>query len=128
MSLLTRFHCNYNGVLIGHSPLQVIISFRIGWRRSFNSFTLCYQSIISSGQLIGPYAELRCVYGPCYGRVGLLYFKCTDFSEKEDWTTGTNTFQYTFGTPVSSAPYYHLRYHLYCFMQCADYTHCLIGR
>ena len=128
VSLLTRFHCNFSSVLKGHCSLQVIISFRIGWRRSYSSSTRCYQSTISSGQLIGPYAELRCVYSPCYGRVGLLYFKCTDFSVREDWTTGTNSFQYTFVTPGSSAPYYRLRYHLYCFMQCADYTRGLIGR
>ena len=128
MSLLTRFHCNCSSVLIGHFPLQVIISFRIGWRRSFSSNTRCSQRTISSGQLIGPYAELRCVHSPCYGRVGLLYFKCTDFSVKEDWTTGTNSFLYTFVIPVSSAPYYPLRYHQYCFMQCADYTRGLIGR
>ena len=129
MSMLTRFHCNYSSALIGHSPLQVIISFRIGWRRSFSDETECYQSTISSGQLIGPHGELECVYNsPCSGKVGLLYFKCTDFSVKEDWTTGTNSFQYTFVTPVSSAPYYLLRYHLYCFMQFAVYTHGLIGR
>ena len=87
---------------------QVIITFRIGWRRSFSSSTFCTQSTISSGQLIGINGYLECQHR-CYGRVGSLYFRCTDFSTNEDWTIGTNSFQYTFPIPSISPRYYQVR-------------------
>ena len=90
------------------SRFQVIITFRIGWRRSFDSSTFCDQSTISSGQLIGIDHYLECQDG-CYGNVGSLYFRCTDFSTNEDWTIGTNSFQYTFPIPRISPRYYQVR-------------------
>lgn len=88
---------------------KVTISFRIGWRRSYGSGTRCDQSTISSGQLIGPSGNtLDCREG-CYGTVGSLFFRCTDFSVNEDWTTGTNSFQYTFKVSHSSRRYYEVR-------------------
>ena len=87
---------------------QVIITFRIGWRRSYSSYTFCDQSIISSGQLIGINDYLQC-RDRCSGRVGSLQFKCTDFSTNEDWTIGTNSFQYTFPIPSILPRYYQVR-------------------
>ena len=88
---------------------QVIITFRVGWRRSFSlSSTFCSQSTISSGQLIGINDYLQC-RDRCYGSVGSLLFRCTDFSINEDWTIGTNSFQYTFPIPSISPRYYQVR-------------------
>ena len=86
----------------------MIITFRIGWRRSYDSSTFCDQSVINSGQLIGINDYLSCSRR-CYGDVGLLRFRCTDFSINEDWTIGTNSFQYTFPIPVMSPRYYQVR-------------------
>ena len=87
---------------------QVIITFRIGWRRSYDSSTSCDQSTISSGQLIGIDDYLKC-QDRCYGNVGSLKFSCTDFSVSEDWTIGTNSFQYTFPIPSISPRYYQVK-------------------
>ena len=87
---------------------QVIITFRIGWRRSYSYRTFCTQSTISSGHLIGINGYLKC-RDRCYGNVGSLVFKCTDFSTNEDWTIGTNSFQYTFPIPSISPRYYQVR-------------------
>lgn len=88
---------------------QVIITFRIAWRRSYDSYTFCDQSTITSGQLIGVSGYLQCQDG-CSGNLGNLYFRCTDFSTTEDWTTGTNSFQYTFPISILSRRYYQVRY------------------
>ncbi|XP_015760399.1 PREDICTED: uncharacterized protein LOC107339598 isoform X2 [Acropora digitifera] len=90
----------------------VVITFRIGWRRSFSYRTFCTQSTISSGQLIGINGYLQC-RDRCYGRVGSLLFRCTDFGINEDWTTGTNSFQYTFPIPSVSPRYYQVSYEGY---------------
>ncbi|XP_078378906.1 integrin beta-like protein A [Oculina patagonica] len=87
----------------------VIITFRIGWRSTYNSFTFCDQSTINSGQLIGINDDLEC-RDRCSGSVGKLLFRCTDFSTNEDWTTGTNSFQYTFPVPAYLPPYYQVSY------------------
>jgi len=86
----------------------VIVTFRIGWRRSYDYSTFCDQGIINSGQLIGINDYLICQDG-CYGNVGSLLFRCTDFSVNEDWTIGTNSFQFTFPVPVMSPRYYQAR-------------------
>ena len=87
---------------------QVIITFRIGWRRSYNSDTFCDQSTISSGQLIGINGYLQC-RDRCDGSIGSLQFRCTDFSANEDWTIGTNSFEYTFPIPGILPRYYQVR-------------------
>ncbi|KAL9963573.1 hypothetical protein ACROYT_G027096 [Oculina patagonica] len=89
----------------------VIITFRIGWRRSWDSNTFCNQSTINSGQLIGIDDDLEC-RDRCFGSVGNLLFRCTDFSTTEDWITGTNSFQYTFPVIVPDylPPYFQVSY------------------
>ena len=87
---------------------QAIITFRIGWRRSYNSYTFCDQNTISSGQLIGINGYLQC-RDRCLGNIGSLQFRCTDFSTNEDWTIGTNSFQYTFPIPSILPRYYQVR-------------------
>ena len=86
----------------------------MGWRRSSSRYTLCDQNTINSGRLIGFRDYLECRSG-CYGSVGVLYFKCSDFSVHEDWTTGTNSFEYTF--PVSSSRYYEVRFVIIEYLQ-----------
>ena len=78
---------------------QMEISFHISWRRSSGSGGSCSSSTVQSGQLIGG-GSLSCQSG-CSGTVGSLQYKCTDFSETEDWSYGGNTIYYTFPSAQS---------------------------
>ncbi|KAL3881494.1 hypothetical protein ACJMK2_027926 [Sinanodonta woodiana] len=78
---------------------EVEISYRVSWTRS-RSF--CDQTTISSGTLISTGDEMKCFVN-CNGTMGVLFFKCTDFSVTEDWTTGRGSIVYKF---PSSNSYY----------------------
>ena len=72
--------------------------FRIAWRRSYQR-TYCDDDVKESGELIGPSdaGTLNCV--DCSEdkiRVGDVYFYCTDYSETEDWSSGTRSYSFTF--------------------------------
>ena len=75
------------------SFIQIIITHRIGWRRTFSSATFCDESTIASGRLIGQGGTLQCRTG-CSGGLGSMQFQCTDFSETEDWSSGQRTYTY----------------------------------
>ena len=81
--------------------IQIEISFRIAWRRSFNDNLFCNQSTIDSQALIGT-GSLSCTSG-CNGTLGNMSFYCTDYSEVEDWTAGGRTYQTTISTPEFEA-------------------------
>ncbi|KAK3579265.1 hypothetical protein CHS0354_033343 [Potamilus streckersoni] len=76
---------------------QIKISYRLSWRRSYSSDHFCDSSHISSGDLRPGEGSLICSRG-CIGTVTELAYRCTDFSETEDWTTGTRTFLYNLTT------------------------------
>ncbi|KAK3599694.1 hypothetical protein CHS0354_037165, partial [Potamilus streckersoni] len=76
--------------------MQIEITYRVSWRRSANSH-LCNNNDIISGQLLPGEGSLDCFQG-CTGTMTSLNYHCTDFSESEDWTTGTKTFLYNLPT------------------------------
>ncbi|KAL3837113.1 hypothetical protein ACJMK2_022494, partial [Sinanodonta woodiana] len=74
------------------------MTYRMSWRRSFSSNHYCNSSHSSSNELRPGEGSLICSQG-CSGIVTDLAYRCTDFSETEDWTTGTRTFLYNLTTP-----------------------------
>ena len=74
------------------------ISHQISWSRSGDSF--CDDTTITSGTLIGPGGNLECQVG-CFGTVGSMQYYCTDYSETEDWSTGSRSYSYTFTSGVT---------------------------
>ncbi|XP_048590560.1 uncharacterized protein LOC116611783 isoform X3 [Nematostella vectensis] len=99
---------HFRGAMISWKPANasditdktVTIITRIAWRRSYSGCG-CDQNTIASGNLIGPSGSLTCRFG-CSGSVGSMRFKCTDYSEQEDWTSGQTIYDYTF--PSSTNP------------------------
>ncbi len=70
------------------------VFFHVSWRRSHGPRGYCDQSVVDSGYLIGG-GDLTCQYG-CSGIIYSMAYRCTDFSEVEDWSFGENRFTYTF--------------------------------
>ena len=93
--------CTYAVYICYILYVQIEISFRIAWRRSFDDNLFCNQSTIDSQALIGT-GSLSCTSG-CVGTLGYMSFYCTDFSEVEDWTAGGRTYQTTIFTPEFEA-------------------------
>jgi hypothetical protein len=75
--------------------IQMEITFRISWRRSFNSLAYCDQSTIVNDQLIGTNGNVQCEQG-CSGTISDVRYRCTDFSVEEDWSFGERVVTYTF--------------------------------
>ena len=75
--------------------IQMEITFRISWRRSFNSLAYCDQSTIVNDQLIGANGNVQCEQG-CSGTISDVRYRCTDFSVEEDWSFGERVVTYTF--------------------------------
>ena len=53
----------------------------------------CDDSTIASGQLLSDGNNMACFEG-CKGSPGSLAFRCTDYSEADDWTSGRNSVIY----------------------------------
>ncbi|XP_076095373.1 uncharacterized protein LOC143066264 [Mytilus galloprovincialis] len=89
---------------------EILITFRVSWRRSFNEGTHCDANTKLKNQLIGSdTGDMVCLQGCRYGSfrsniIGSMRFYCTDFSDQEDWTSGESTLVYTF--PESSNHFY----------------------
>ena len=81
-------------------PDQVIIAYQVSWRRSVYN---CDNSTIANGTYLGE-GDLYCSVG-CSGYVGTMLFRCTAFSESEDWSYGRNEYQFN-ATGIS---YFELR-------------------
>ena len=93
--------CTYAVYICYILCVQIEISFRIAWRRSYAGNLFCDQSTIDSQALIGG-GSLSCISG-CYDTLGNMTFYCTDYSEVEDWTVGARTYQTTIFTPEFEA-------------------------
>ena len=82
--------------------LQIMITHRIAWRRSWSGTTECEESDKDTTTLF--YASsgenLNCAVG-CSGVVGAMTFFCTDFSLFEDWVTGERSYIYNIGTGLT---------------------------
>ncbi len=74
--------------------LQIEVTHRIAWRRSFSGNN-CDATTIASRTLIGV-GSLQCTVG-CSGTLGSLDYYCTDFSSAEDWSSGEKTQTYNMG-------------------------------
>lgn len=101
-----------NGIIF--KSFQILITFRVSWRRSFNEGTHCDANTKLKNHLIGSdTGDMVCLQGCRYGSfrsniIGSMRFYCTDFSDQEDWTSGESTLVYTF--PESSNHFYQFGY------------------
>lgn len=73
------------------SGVPVRITYRIGWRRSYTwSDVRCDQTKVEMGTILNEgRAELVCQQG-CSGSIADMSFRCTDYSEQENWSFGEN--------------------------------------
>ena len=72
------------------------ITFRISWRRSSGAGGSCNAATIANGNLIGE-GQLVCQYGcPSTVSISSMFYRCTDFSEAEDWAYGERRLAYNF--------------------------------
>ncbi|KAK3597236.1 hypothetical protein CHS0354_004990 [Potamilus streckersoni] len=104
VTLLTASCClgtHFRGGIFTWTPTelesQIMISYRVSWRRSSGSSHFCNDRVISSGQLLPGEGSIVCSEG-CNGTVSQLQYYCTDYSESEDWSTGTRTIRYNLTT------------------------------
>lgn len=58
---------------------------------------MCDENIIDNGTLISGEGTLQCLKG-CMGSITTMSYYCTDFSDTEKWTTGTNSIKYNLPT------------------------------
>ena len=79
--------------------LQVEVSYRISWRRSYSAH-FCDSTTITNGHLIRGEGSLTCQYG-CSGTITAMSYICTDFSTDEDWTFGERILIYDFSTNIN---------------------------
>ncbi|XP_052774126.1 uncharacterized protein LOC128212825 isoform X1 [Mya arenaria] len=81
---------HFRGAIItwkpGENENEVIIDFRISWRMSDNRAFKCDDDVIANGTIIGG-GDIVCD-GNCYGIIGQLFYRCTDYSISEDWSSG----------------------------------------
>ena len=72
------------------------ITFHVSWRRSSRAGGGCSATTITNGNLIGQ-GQLVCQYGcPSRVRISSMLYRCTDFSEAEDWSYGERRLAYNF--------------------------------
>lgn len=77
--------------------IQVEITFRISWRRSYGSTLRCTNEAILSKAKMGQGTEsMECFAGCKHSQIGEMTFVCTDFSTIEDWSSGVNTLYFNF--------------------------------
>lgn len=54
---------------------------------------MCDVKTLENNTLLRGEGSLRCIKG-CFGSITTMSYYCTDFSDPEDWTTGTNSVKY----------------------------------
>ena len=72
--------------------MQILVIHRLAWRRTvlITLASMCDANIVMDQNLIGDRSldrYITCDVG-CSGILGLALYKCTDFSDDEDWSTG----------------------------------------
>ncbi|XP_053388610.1 uncharacterized protein LOC128551720 isoform X2 [Mercenaria mercenaria] len=81
---------HFRGAIIswrpGSAKDEIIIDYRISWRRSSNGH-YCDSSTIQNGETVLGEGSLSC-FNNCQGSLGSLHYQCTDYSLTEDWTSG----------------------------------------
>ena len=73
---------------------QILVDYRVSWRRSFNwRNTGCDDATIQSRHEFGGEGDLLYHQDNPYRRYSITKasYICTDYSEKEDWSTGEKT-------------------------------------
>ena len=76
------------------------IFYHISWRRNSGAGGSCTSTTVASGNLLTGEGSLTCQYG-CSGTISSMAFRCTDFSESENWSYGENRIFHSF----SNQPY-----------------------
>ncbi|XP_062587636.1 uncharacterized protein LOC134249283 [Saccostrea cucullata] len=74
---------------------EVIITFRMAWRRTYNSRTRCDRTTVEDGGIIANLGNVVC-YNCSPTTISDVGIVCTDFSLLEDWMQGERSFTYTF--------------------------------
>lgn len=98
-------------VLIHYTPIlpefifQIEINYRVAFRRTGGH--MCDQKTLENKTLLRGEGSLQCTKG-CYGSITTMSYYCTDFSDTEDWTTGTNSV--TYNITASSNNIFHFGY------------------
>ena len=81
----------YTFAFLSEFEYEVIVDFRISWRRSYGGL-LCTDEMIADGTLVGGQGDVEC-FENCNGDLGHLSVQCTDFSVDEDWSSGRGRIQ-----------------------------------
>ncbi|XP_053392818.1 uncharacterized protein LOC123564214 isoform X2 [Mercenaria mercenaria] len=85
---------HFRGAIISWKPgsnqREIDVDYRISWRMSYGSYFTCSDNTIKNGISIGGHGKIEC-FSNCYGTFGYLYYKCTDYSSVEDWSSGKGT-------------------------------------
>ncbi|XP_062621620.1 uncharacterized protein LOC134283182 [Saccostrea cucullata] len=75
---------------------EVLVTFRMAWRRSYSGVTMCNKTTIEDGDVIAALGDVMCFdcssFSSKISDVGIV---CTDFSVQEDWTQGERSFVHT---------------------------------
>ncbi|XP_071124630.1 integrin beta-like protein C [Mytilus edulis] len=97
---------HFRGGFISWKPAennQIEINYRVAFRRSAGSH-MCDENTIDNGTINSGEGTLTCLKG-CSGSITTMSYYCTDFSDIEEWTTGTNSVKYN--PSASSDNLYH---------------------
>lgn len=75
---------------------EVLVTFRMAWRRSYSGVTMCNKTTIENGDVIAALGDVMCF--DCSSSPSIISdvgIVCTDFSVQEDWTQGERSFVHT---------------------------------
>ncbi|XP_039250550.2 uncharacterized protein LOC120328192 [Styela clava] len=101
LSLKSASSSHYEGGSVSWRPgtiytdediTEILIDFRIAWRRSNSGSTFCDQTDVDSGKILRHNDSYvwECIDG-CSGSVSFDGVICSEFDEKDDWTVGSRT-------------------------------------
>ncbi|KAK3104804.1 hypothetical protein FSP39_010451 [Pinctada imbricata] len=87
-------------LLLGNyeSETKIEITYRISWRSSYSSNHHCDSNTIADDDINDGEGSLICRTCSPQETIGRMNYKCTDFSEIDDWTTGINSIIFDYGS------------------------------
>ncbi|CAC5424636.1 unnamed protein product [Mytilus coruscus] len=111
---------HFRGGFISWKPTennQIEINYRVAFRRSASSH-MCDETTIDNGTINSGEGTLQCLKG-CIGSITTMSYYCTDFSDTEEWTTGTNSIKYN-PSAASSDNLYHFGFTGCCWINLVE--------
>ncbi|XP_076109824.1 integrin beta-like protein C [Mytilus galloprovincialis] len=109
---------HFRGGMISWKPTeknQIEINYRVAFRRSGGH--MCDVKTLENNTLLQGEGSLQCIKG-CFGSITTMSYYCTDFSDPEDWTTGTNSVKYNI--TASSNNVLHFGFSSCCWISLAE--------